>query len=107
MQERHDEKLDTMARGGLTNAPTTTAPAPEKKSAARRPKLKKESFLDYESNPSNITPSLKRNFKADASLNINAGNTTEAADRKGAKLKHSTTVRLNHDKERESKEEKF
>jgi hypothetical protein len=105
MQERRDEKLDGTKTGGLTAAPVPVA-VPEKKSA-RRPKLKKESFLDYEATPSTITPTLKRNFKADASLNVNAGHTTEAVDRKGAKLKHSTTVKVTHDRERDLKEQKF
>jgi hypothetical protein len=106
MQERRDEKMGDTRTLGLTTAAPVAA-APEKKSTARRPKLKKECFLDYEATPATITPTLKRNFKADASLNVNAGNTTEAVDRKGAQLKHSTTFKLNHDREREGKEQKF
>ena len=105
MQDRREDKLENLARGLSSAAPA--APAEKKTASQRRPKLKKECWGEYEPTAVVITPSLAKNFKTDQHLNINAGSTTEAVDRKGAKLRHSTTFKLNHSTVREQKEEKF
>jgi hypothetical protein len=56
MAERREDKLENMARGLNAAAPV---PVPtEKKTAARRPKLKKENFTDFNQSEVIITPKL-------------------------------------------------